>query len=83
LDVDTIHLFLVVPPKYRTGKVVHIELGRGKLWGDGHFVQSVGDEMTEPVICMYITLINAPHLAERILASHVGIILPWYSVKHN
>ena len=64
---DHVHLFVSSPPRYSPARVMQIlksksarELFarfpwlRRKLWGDGYFVRSVGDQVTAEIIRRYI-----------------------------
>ena len=64
---DHVHLFVSSPPRYSPARVMQIlksvstrELFarfpwlRRKLWGDGYFVRSVGDQVTPEIIRRYI-----------------------------
>ena len=64
---DHVHVFLSAPPRYAPSRVAQILKSisaralfarfpwlRRKLWGDGYFVRSVGDEVTSEIIRRYI-----------------------------
>jgi len=64
---DHVHLFLSAPPRYSPAEIVQIIKSisakmvlkqfpevKKELWGDGHFVRSVGDKVTSEVIRRYI-----------------------------